>query len=291
MKLMERPAAALAGGTETPLIAGRYRQLEKIGTGSTATVHLGHDALLGRHVAIKMIQTPMPAVPSEDAEVQALTTMQHPGVVTLFDAMPGDLREEGTSGLVLILEFVDGPDLRCLLRNEGALPEADVAALGIQLADALDYVHSRQVIHRDLKPANILLAKDDREGKSWMPKLADFGISRSADPELTLEDAVAGTPAYLSPEQIKGEQPGTPSDIYSLGLILLQCFTGEMAFPGPPLESAIARTLSGPELPDGLPRAWRSLLTSMTDPDPAARPAAADIAHRLRTRHPEHAAA
>jgi serine/threonine protein kinase len=135
-------------------------------------------------------------------------------------------------------------------------------------------------MHRDVKPANILLLDDG--GARSHAKLTDFGIARMAESVLTLEDAVSGTPAYLSPEQVRGEPVGTPGDIYSLGLVLLQCLTGDLAFPGPPLESAVRRLAQAPPIPDTVCGRWRDLIAGMTAMDPAARPTAADAAAALR---------
>ncbi|MGZ4663257.1 MAG: serine/threonine-protein kinase, partial [Arthrobacter sp.] len=149
-------------------------------------------------------------------------------------------------------------------------------------ADALAYVHGLGVIHRDVKPANILLVQI-RPGEPLRPKLTDFGIARIADgTRLTATGAMVGTAAYLSPEQAMG-LPLTPAtDVYSLGLVLLECMKQAMEYPGGAVESAVARLYRAPEIPEDLPAEWTDLIRSMTAIEPLERPAAADIEIALR---------
>ncbi|GAA1351987.1 hypothetical protein GCM10009636_13400 [Arthrobacter koreensis] len=261
----------------------RYRTTDLIGTGGAASVHRAMDENLGREVAVKVFR---PTVQEDDdyrrqhTETLLLATLNHPGLVTLLDA--GLHREEDGQVLnYLVMELVDGPDLRRTLKS-GPLPAVSVASLGADLADALAYVHSKGVIHRDVKPANILLFPQEHDSRLY-PKLTDFGIARLVEATVaTAHGATIGTANYLSPEQAQGGTVAPSTDIYSLGLVLLESLTGEKAFPGPIVEAAVARLLRDPEIPDSLGPDWVDLLRAMTNRLPDARPAAHEAASALR---------
>ncbi|WP_138415543.1 serine/threonine-protein kinase [Sinomonas gamaensis] len=262
-------------------LGGRYRLLEKIGLGSMAVVYRAIDELLEREVAVKVMQsaaTNDAELRRSDAEVKLLARLNHYGLVTLLDA--GTERSAlGTPCIFLVMELVEGPDLRNRLMA-GPLAHSRTVQVGHDVTQALEYIHRKGVVHRDIKPANILLFDDG--ATRTRAKLTDFGIARMAESALTLEDAVSGTPAYLSPEQVRGEPVGPESDVYSFGLVLLQCLTGELAFPGPPLESAVRRLTQAPPIPEGIGGAWRELISGMTAMDPAERPPAAAAAVALQ---------
>src|SRR4051812_47858643 len=174
------------------------------------------------------------------------------------------------------MQLVEGSTLADELR-EGALPLDRAATYGAALADALAYVHERGFVHRDIKPANVLIAQDGRV------HLADFGIARLVDAaHETRTGDVLGTPAYFAPEQVAGEAVGPPADIYALGIVLIECLSGERPFTGTAMEVAMARLARPPEIPPGLPADWASLLTAMTRRQPGERPAAAQAADALR---------
>jgi len=155
--------------------------------------------------------------------------------------------------------------------------------MGADLAEALHYVHAKGIIHRDIKPANVLLAPSDFPGRVSHAKLADFGIARLFDAtHLTRTGSVLGTAGYLSPEQALGEPIGPPSDVYSLGLVLLESLTAVRSYPGTAIESAMARLQRQPEIPANLGAGWVDVLTGMTARDPAERLSSADAAVLLR---------
>jgi serine/threonine protein kinase len=174
------------------------------------------------------------------------------------------------------MELVDGESLRDLLLA-GPLPPAEVTALGARLAAALAHVHANDVVHRDIKPSNIVL-----DGQA-QPHLADFGIALLLDAaRMTGSNEILGTAAYLAPEQILGDPVGAPADVYSLGLVLLECLTGELEYPGvSKVESAVARLHRPPRMPAVVPPALAELLTAMTARCPTDRPTAAECAIRL----------
>lgn len=269
------------------LLGGRYRAQDLLGTGGGATVYRAADESLGREVAVKMF---VPATADDDdyrrqhTEMQLLATLNHPGLVTLHDA---GLHTDDTGAMAsyLVMELVDGADLRKRLKA-GALPPEAVAELGADLADALNYIHQNGVIHRDVKPANILVSGVEEQDTRLTAKLTDFGIARVMESTMaTAHGATIGTANYLSPEQAEGLKVSTSSDIYSLGLVLLECLTGEKAFPGPVVEAAVARLLRDPEIPESLDPDWADLLAGMTARDPQSRPDAHGVALRLRQRY------
>ena len=139
------------------------------------------------------------------------------------------------------------------------------------------------MIHRDVKPANILLDSAVADSVPFASKLTDFGIARVVDStHYTEAGFTIGTANYLSPEQALSAEVGTPTDVYSLGLVLLECLTGELAYPGSGIEAALARLNRQPEIPADLGPGWQRLLTAATERDPANRPTAAELSAELR---------
>jgi eukaryotic-like serine/threonine-protein kinase len=254
------------------VVADRYRLGTPLGHGAMANVYRAADLRLNRDVAIKLFH------PGQDAtvrvrfgaEAQALARLSHPGLVGIYDAGVDNDRP------YLVMELVDGESLRDLLLA-GPLPPAEVTALGARLAAALAHVHANDVVHRDIKPSNIVLDAQRQ------PHLADFGIALLLDAaRMTGSNEILGTAAYLAPEQILGDPVGAPADVYSLGLVLLECLTGELEYPGvSKVESALARLHRAPRMPAGLPPALAELLTAMTARCPTDRPTAAECGIRL----------
>jgi serine/threonine protein kinase len=248
----------------------RYRLDGVLGRGSSAEVYAATDLRLHRRVAVKVFPERMDEVAFARfiAEAQLLAGLVHPSLLRVFDVNP-DCEKP-----YLVTRLLAGQTLRQRLRA-GPLPPAEVARIGGHCADALDHVHSRQIVHRDVKPANVLLDDDECV-------LADFGIARALDAaRLTSTGLCVGTAGYLAPEQVRGDAIGPPADVYSLGLVLLECLTGEAEYPGPEVEAALARLGRSPRLPDWLPTGWSALLNAMTATDPADRPSAATCARTL----------
>ena len=259
----------------------RYRLLGPIGRGGMSTVYRARDTALDRDVALKLFAAHADDpehLRAQQREAQLLASFRHHSLITLFDAGV-DFTPAGSPRMFLTMELVDGSDLRERLRS-GPLPLLHAANVGFDLSDAVAYLHERGVTHRDLKPANVLLVEQS-EGRRPRVKLADFGIAQLGEDHGS-PDTTTGTAAYLSPELAAGEPVGPPSDVYSLGLVLLEAVTGRLAFPGGVVESAMARLDSDPVVPDDLPPHWRDILRAMTARRPADRPTAADVAVAFR---------
>ncbi|KQY47421.1 hypothetical protein ASD18_08805 [Cellulomonas sp. Root137] len=265
---------------EPEVLGDRYRLDAVMGRGGMATVHRARDLLLDRDVAVKVF--PPVHEDTDDllrnrAEIRVLATLSHPGLVTLHDA--GTVHhDDGSQQVYLVMELVDGPTLAEALR-EGVLGVDETAAVGKDVAEALAVVHEREIIHRDIKPANILLT-----GRNGGPtaKLADFGIARLAGAtRLTMTGMTLGTVSYLSPEQATGSALGPPSDVYGLGLVLIECLTGRPAFSGTAAEVAAARLTTSPEIPPHLDARLADLLARMTRMAAEERPTAQEVADDL----------
>ncbi len=271
------PTPGLAAGD---LVGDRFRIESTVGVGGMATVYRARDEALGRTVALKVFRSELADaddVRRQRDEVQLLASLNAPGLVTLFDAVAeGGVGDHGRA--FLVLEFVDGVDLRTRL-TDGVPDEHLMARIGMDVASALSYIHARGVVHRDVKPGNILLPHDHSMPGAPLARLADFGIARLLDDaRMTATGTVIGTATYLSPEQAEGATVGTASDVYSLGLVLLESLTGQRAFPGTAIEAVLARLARDPEIPDSLADPWRSLLSAMTARRPEDRPDAASVA-------------
>lgn len=275
--------AAQPGIAEGAVIGGRYRVVEQIGSGAMATVYRAVDESLEREVALKVINrsdtAPQPAR-DDDAEVKVLAALNHHSLITLLDAGI-DREEPGRTRIYLVMELVEGPDLKRRLAEGGPLSPRHTAEIGYDVADALAYIHESGVVHRDVKPGNILVFDYQHDTARVHAKLTDFGIALMADAPDLHDGGFLGTAGYLSPEQAKAEPIGPPSDVYSLGLVLLESLTGQQAFPGDPLQSALARLMDDPHIPDDVEPEWRLLLAAMTARNPEDRPSTTEVSQAL----------
>lgn len=266
------------------LLSGRYRIDALIGRGSESTVYRAHDELLQRDVAIKLFREDSADnahLRRQSQEVRILAGMTHHALVTLYDA-GSDQASDETRLRYLVMELVRGSDLRNRA-SQGPILAAHMAWIGYDLADGLAFIHHHGIVHRDVKPANILLVDYSIDDRRPRAKLSDFGVAiMSGNARSDDDGGTSGTPAYLSPEQAAGEPAGPASDIYSLGLVLLEGLTGKMAYPGAPLQAAVARLLRDPEMPEELAPMWATLLTSMLARNPADRPRAREVSLALK---------
>lgn len=218
----------------SPMI-GRYRVLDAIGAGAMGTLVRARDERLGRDVAIKRVKnvhglTAAIFLARFEAEARALAALSHPGVVAVYDS--GVDADEP----YLVMELLAGPSLKEDLIARGPKPPAEVAAIGIQLARALEAAHARGILHRDVKPANVVRAADG----SW--KLIDFGVAHLPDSAVTLTGQFLGTPSYAAPEALTLGRFSPQSDVFGLAATLLEAATGARPRGDLTLADVIARS-------------------------------------------------
>ena len=264
---------------EGSLLGARYRLESRVGAGGMGVVYRATDEKLGRTVAIKLFRDSEAAdLQRKTSETRLLASLNHPSLVTLYDALI-----DGDGEAYLVMEFVDGPTLRSRI-SDGPVAPVDAARMARELGEALHVVHQAGIVHRDIKPANVLLRRSPVVGEEFTATLADFGIAHLVgSSRLTTPGTLLGTAAYLSPEQVRGSEPAPSSDIYALGLVLLESLTGERVFGQPVVhEAALARLTNDPEVPGELGYGWKSLLTAMTARDPGQRPTALEVVHLAR---------
>ena len=273
------------------VLAGRYELEKIIGEGGMATVWRARDSRLDRPVAVKLMAEQMSNDPEFRArflqEARAAASFSHPNVVDVLDY--GD--EDGIP--YMVMELVDGEDLRTRLGREGRLDPNEVARIGAGVARGLSVAHRRGLIHRDIKPANILI---DADGT---PKVTDFGIVRALGAATqTKAGTTLGSVHYLSPEQVQGANVDARSDIYSLGVVLYEAATGERPFDNDaPAAIAVRRLSEAPRPPHAvepsLPQWLSAVIERAMQRDPERRyRTASELEHDLATRHaPREAAA
>ena len=205
---------------------GRFDLVEEVGSGGFGSVWRARDRELGRNVAVKLAHRDrVSAIEAEDLfhEARATAKLNHPGIVRVLEVGLEDGRA------YIVTEYVDGPDLADWMETRPVGPR-EAAQLCIKIAEALEHAHEAGIVHRDLKPSNILV------GSNGEPYLVDFGLAKRAPTEasLSLDGRVLGTPAYMAPEQARGESHDTDhrADVYSLGVILFELLTGDRPFRG-----------------------------------------------------------
>ncbi|MEA5557608.1 serine/threonine-protein kinase [Nodularia spumigena] len=203
------------------VILGRYRIVERIGRGGMGLVYRADDLKLEATVALKFLPDEFADHPSRKArflnEAKVALQITHPNVCRVYDIGEVDGKQ------FISMEFVGGEDLGSVLRRVGRLPAERAAAIAVQICGGLQAAHDKGVLHRDLKPANVMLDADGRA------KILDFGLAGMAE-GITGGEVRAGTPAYMSPEQLRGEEVTVRSDLYGLGLLLYEIFTGKKAW-------------------------------------------------------------
>ena len=201
------------------LVLGRYRLEQRLGAGGFGVVWRAHDERLERPVAVKVLPHRKGMGKRAEREALAAARLNHPAIVTLYEAGSDE------DAAYLVSELVEGRTLDELLAD-GALSDRDVARIGAALAAALDHAHAQGVIHRDVKPGNVMVPHAPH-GEAALAKLTDFGVARLVgDDPLTRTSDVVGTLAYMAPEQAEGEEVGAAADLYSLGLVVFEALTG-----------------------------------------------------------------
>ncbi len=244
---------------------GRYKIIEELGRGAMGRVFLAHDPQIDRQVAIKTVQIfgALPASDRADArsrfirEARAAGRLNHPSLVTIYDV------DESEGLLYIVMEYVEGQTLDGFTAPGGLLPPALVVDLVAEAAEGFDYLHGGGIVHRDVKPANLIRVGDRRI------KIADFGLALPSEAELSQDDALRGTPSYMSPEQIRGETLDGRSDLFSLGCVLFELLGGQKPFPGDSVASVIYRIVNEEPVelaghPDSLAAFLRKALSKST---------------------------
>lgn len=206
-------------------LGGRYRLDEIVASGGMGTVARGHDEVLNRTVAIKLLLPELAKIPNTverfQREARIAASLSHPGIAQVFDFGQDDGRP------FIVMEHLDGEDLRSVLAREGRIAVSEAVEIVASAAEALDNAHRAGAVHRDIKPGNIFLTRDK------VVKITDFGIARLAnEAPLTATGTVLGTFAYAPPEQALGENVSPAGDIYSLGCVLFELVVGRPPFEG-----------------------------------------------------------
>ncbi|HEY7705622.1 MAG TPA: protein kinase [Gaiellaceae bacterium] len=232
--------------TSGEVIAGRYELLELIGKGGMSSVWKAHDRLLDRQIAVKVLH---PHFTDDEEyverfrrEARSVAQLSHPNIVTVID------RGEDAGRQFIVFEYVEGENLKQLVKRTGPMPVRDALVLALQMARALSFAHGRGLIHRDVKPQNVLLNADGQA------KMTDFGIAREVDVQgVTITGTVLGTSEYIAPEQARGQQVDALTDVYSLGVVLYELLTGAVPYEGETFVTVALKHVNEPT-PDLLDR-------------------------------------
>ena len=234
------------------LLNQRYELVAQQGSGGMSVIYRALDRMLGRMVAVKILRPNLTKDPAFlekfQQEARSVAMMSHPNIVTVHDV--------GSDGAThyIVMEMVEGDDLKKLIKTRGALPFEKALELGIQICAGLGFAHRSQLVHADVKPQNILINRDG------IVKVTDFGIAQAYTDTMpqTRSDVVWGSPHYFAPEQARGEKPTPASDVYSIGVVLFEMFTGRLPFVGSSqrelalahIQSEVPRAIDlNPELP------------------------------------------
>ncbi|WP_164903867.1 serine/threonine-protein kinase [Nonomuraea polychroma] len=250
--------------------------LDEIGAGAMGTVWRARQRDTGDTVAVKLLRESFAG--DQDLvlrfvqERNMMRTLRHPNIVTVRDFVIEGER------LALVMDLVEGGDLRTLLQQRGTLPPAEMARLMAQVADALAFAHEVGIVHRDIKPGNVLI-----DGATGQVRLTDFGVARIVHgPGLTQTTSIIGTPAYLSPEVAEGSAPTPAVDVYALGLIVYELLAGRPPFVGDhPMALLRQHATAMPRRLPGMPDALWSVISACAAKDPAGRPGAREVAAAL----------
>ncbi len=275
--IAEAPEAEQAMPTEV----GDYVPQEQLGAGGMGVVYRANHPLHGQ-VALKLLPRQVVADSLAQqrfqAEADALGLIQHPALCRLFDAFVTD------SYAVLAMDIVEGHEVAELVEG-GGLPLPVVLSVATKLSAALSLAHKQGIVHRDIKPTNVLL------GANGVVKLIDFGIAKFADRKLTATGQVLGTPSYMSPEQWRGQPLDERTDLWSLGTLVYEMLTGQVAFAGDGLGATAKLILEGEPAP--LPKVsvggaalapLREILHALLQKDPGKRPASSQELHQRLTK-------
>ena len=260
------------------VVASRYALLREIGRGGMGIVWLAEDRTIGRQVAIKELHVPDGVAPAEREvfeervlrEARAAGRLNDPGVVTVYDVV----RDEGTT--FIVMELIEATTLTDLVQQRGPLPQDAVARLAEQLLSALRTAHAAGVVHRDVKPSNIMVLANGRV------KLTDFGIAQSTDdPRLTTSGILVGSPVYMAPERLRGEQADAGSDLWALGAVLFFAVEGYAPFERASAAASMHAILNEVPYLTRCQGPLASVIMGLLNTHPEARPSAEQVAGLL----------
>src|SRR5262252_7788827 len=268
-RLVSSDAIPVGGLTPGAILADRYRIIGLLGRGGMGEVYRADDLKLGQPVALKFLPRELSADPVRRerffAEVRITRQLAHPNICRVYDIA------EVNGQHFLSMEFIDGEDLASLLKRIGYLPNEKALDIARQLVAGLAVAHERGVLHRDLKPSNIMI---DGHGRV---RITDFGLAIAATDEETEAAEVLGTPAYMAPEQFAGKGATTRSDIYALGLVLYEIYSGKRAFNATTIADLRQQKEGAPptapsEIRHGLDPVVDRLIMRCLERDPRGRP-------------------
>jgi serine/threonine protein kinase len=261
------------------ILSGRYEIGERLGSGGMSSVHQATDLVLERTVAVKILAEHL----SDDErfvarfrrEALAVAKLIHPNIVQVYDTGIDEGRH------YIVMEYVQGRSGAQILQRHGPLDAETTAEIGAQACAGLDYAHRRGIIHRDVKPGNLMLVGGPVGGGAMTMKLTDFGIARAVEQtRITQVGSVVGTAAYLSPEQVRGEEATPATDVYALGVVLYQFLTGRLPYEGSTLAELAVRQQNEKPLPpstynDEVPETLGAAVLRALEGDPNRRYASA----------------
>ncbi len=263
----------------TGILSGRYEIGDKLGSGGMSSVHQATDLILERTVAVKILAEHL----SDDErfvarfrrEALAVAKLIHPNIVQVYDTGIDEGRH------YIVMEYVQGRSGAQILQKQGPLEAEEAAEIGAQACAGLDYAHRRGIIHRDVKPGNLMIVGGPVGGGEMTVKLTDFGIARAVEQtRITQVGSVVGTAAYLSPEQVRGEEATPATDVYALGVVLYQFLTGRLPYEGSTLAELAVRQQNEKPLPpstynDAVPETLGAAVLRALEGDPSRRYASA----------------
>jgi tRNA A-37 threonylcarbamoyl transferase component Bud32 len=256
------------------VVGGRYVILREIGRGGMGVVWLGEDRTIGRRVAIKELRLPDGIDPRERhiyeqrvlREARTAGRLSDPGIVTVFDVV----QEQGTT--FIVMELIEAPTLADIVRQRGPLSEPFAARVADQLVSALDTAHQAGIVHRDVKPSNVMV---DANGRV---KLTDFGIAQSTeDPKLTTSGTLIGSPTYMSPERLKGQEAVPASDLWALGATLFYAVEGYGPYDRQTTAASIQAIMNEVAFLTRCRGPLASLIMGLLNSEPAGRPTAPQV--------------
>jgi serine/threonine protein kinase len=261
------------------VLSGRYEIGDRLGSGGMSSVHQATDLILERTVAVKILAEHL----SDDErfvarfrrEALAVAKLIHPNIVQVYDTGIDEGRH------YIVMEYVQGRSGAQILQRQGPLDAETTAEIGTQACAGLDYAHRRGIIHRDVKPGNLMVTGGPVGGGEMTMKLTDFGIARAVEQtRITQVGSVVGTAAYLSPEQVRGEEATPATDVYALGVVLYQFLTGRLPYEGSTLAELAVRQQNEKPLPpstynDDVPETLGAAVLRALEGDPNRRYASA----------------